>query len=133
MARSRIRFNYDAIGSEILRSDCMAAEMVARAQKVADLARSRAPVYSGSGRDPHRGRYKDSFRVLGTRAGGTKHDRAAGTVVNDAPEAVLVEFGSRAHDVKVRDRNGRERTIHVPAMEARHVLGSSMMAAGGDG
>lgn len=130
-SRSKISFSFDGIG-DMLRSDFMAAEMVRRAQKVADLARSRAPVYSGSGRDPHRGRYKDSFQVLGTRAGGRKKDRAAGMVVSDDPTAVFIEYGTQAHDTRIRDRNGRERTIHVPAMPARHVLGSSMMAAGDD-
>lgn len=130
--RSKISFSYDGIG-QLLRSDFMAAEMVRRAQKVADLARSRAPVYSGSGRDPHRGRYKDSFQVLGTRTGGGyRKNRAAGIVINNSPEAVFIEYGTQAHDTRIRDRNGRERTIHVPAMPARHVLGSSMMAAGDD-
>ena len=129
--RSKISISYQGVG-DMLRSDFMAAHMITRAQRVADMARSRAPVYSGSGRDPHRGRYKDSFRVLGTRAGGHNKDRAAGIVVNDSPEAVFVEYGSRAHEVKYRDRRGRERTVTVPTMEARHVLGSSMMAAGGD-
>lgn len=127
--RSKVSISYSGVG-DMLRSDFMAAEMVRRAQKVADLARSRAPVYSGSGRDPHRGRYKDSFQVLGTRAGGRKHDRAAGIVVSNDPTAVFIEYGTQAHDTRIRDRNGRERTIHVPAMPARHVLGSSMMAAG---
>src|ERR1700744_2458430 len=113
--RSKVSISYQGVG-DMLRSDFMAAHMISRAQKVADLARSRAPVYSGSGRDPHRGRYKDSFQVLGTRAGGRNRDRAAGIVTNDAPEAVYVEFGARAHESTIRGRDGRTRTIKVPEM-----------------
>lgn len=128
---SKFSASYEGIG-EMLRSDFMAAHMVARAQRVADFARGRAPVYSGTGSDPHRGRYKDSIRVLGTRAGGSKKNRAAGIVIADDPTAIFIEYGTKAHDVTYRDRQGRERTIHVPAMPARHILGEALMAAAGD-
>ena len=119
MAGSKISFSYDAIGSEILRAPWMVEHMKARAQRIKELAESRAPVYDGPGSDPHRGRYKASFRVESTDHGGFKHDRAAGVVINDAPETVFVEFGHRAHGA-------------IPAQEGQHVLGSSMMAAAGD-
>jgi hypothetical protein len=130
-SRSTIKFKYDGIGS-LLRSNGMADKMVARAKRIQELAESRAPVYSGTGRDPHRGRYKSSFRIESYVSGGYKKDRAAAVLVNDAPEAVFVEFGARAHDVTYRGKDGRTRTVKVPAMEARHILGSSMMAAGYD-
>jgi bacteriophage HK97-gp10 putative tail-component len=118
MAGSKMSFSYEGIG-ELLRSDMLREHMVARAKRIKALAESRAPVYSGAGPDPTRGSYKASFRVESTDHGGIKHDRAAATVVNDDPTAVFIEFGTRAH-------NG------IPAMPARHILGSSMMAATGD-
>lgn len=131
MAGSKISFSYTGIGA-MLRSAGMVEHMVARAQKIKDRAEADAPVYDGPGRDPHRGRYKDSFGVDGTARGGVRKDRAAGIVTNDAPEAVLVEFGARAHDVTVPDGKHGTRTIKVPDMPARHVLGGALSAAAGD-
>ena len=84
MASSRIWFDYDAIGSEILRSDWMVEHMRSRAERIDEAAEARAPVYSGPGRDEHRGRYKESFRVETTSHGGDRHDRAEATV-EDSP------------------------------------------------
>lgn len=132
MARSKISFDYDAIGDQILRSGWMRAHMEARAERVAETARGRAPVYSGPGRDPSRGSYKEAFKVESTTEGGIRHDRAAGIVTNDDPAAALIEFGARAHETTVPDGKGGTRTIKVPAMPARHVLRSSLDAAAGD-
>jgi HK97 gp10 family phage protein len=77
----------------------MIAAMAARAERVADRARSTAPVDEGG---PHPGRYRDAFSVSsGVRPkdqdpprAKIKHDRAYGRVSNDAPEARFVEFGT---------------------------------------
>lgn len=119
MAGSKISFSYEAIGSEILRAPWMVEHMKARAQRVMDLAQSRAPVYEGPGPDPTRGSYKESFRIESTDRGGIRHDRAEASVINDDAAAVFIEFGTAAHD-------------GVAAQPARHILGSSMMAAAGD-
>jgi Bacteriophage HK97-gp10, putative tail-component len=132
VARSKISFSYDAIGSEILRAPWMAEHMKQRAERIAEEARSRAPVYEGPGHDPSRGSYRDAFRVESTSHGGRKGDRAAGTVINDDEAAVFIEYGTREHTSTVRGRDGGERTVTVPAMPARHVLGAAMMAAAGD-
>lgn len=116
---SKMSFSYEAIGSQILRADWMVAHMEARAQKIKEMAESRAPVYDGSGPDPTRGSYKASFRVESTSRGGDRHNRAEATVVNDDPTAIFIEKGTRAHD-------------GIPAMPGRHILGSSLMAAAGD-
>ena len=119
MAASKISFSYDAIGSEVLRAPWMVEHMRARAERIKELAESRAPVYDGPGRDPHRGRYKDSFKVETTDHGGNRHDRGEATVIADSPEAIFVEKGARAYG-------------KIPARAGQHILGSSMMAAAGD-
>jgi HK97 gp10 family phage protein len=99
MAGSSMRFSYEGIG-EMLRSPWMEAHMLERANRMKDRAEAIAPVYKGAGTDKHRGRYKASFRTHSVRDGGWRHDRAAGILINDAPEAVFVEFGTshqRAH------------------------------------
>lgn len=92
---SKITFSYQGIGDEILRAGWMVAEMEARAQEVMAYAVATAPVYSGPYPDYHRGRYRNSFSVSSTAHGGYKGDRAAGIVTNNAPEALVVEFGNR--------------------------------------
>jgi hypothetical protein len=77
----------------------MQAEMRRRAELVKARAEASAPVDRTG---PHPGRYKQSFRVTsGVREGKTR--RAFGRVTNDAPEAILVEYGSR--------NNPRHRTL----------------------
>ena len=46
-----------------------------RAERIKEAAEARAPVYSGPGRDEHRGRYKESFSIETTSHGG---DRTTG-------------------------------------------------------
>lgn len=93
MGGSTYTSSYEGVG-EMLRSDFMQAEMGRRAQAVMDQAIATAPVYTGTGRDPHRGRYKDSFSMHTTDHGGWKGDRAAGVVTNSSEEAVFVEYSS---------------------------------------
>jgi len=92
--------SYKGIG-EMLCSDFMLAEMVRRAANVMAEAERTAPVYRGG---KHPGRYKRSFRVEGgvmrrrwTSENGErmKTRRARGRVLNDAPEALSVEYGTR--------------------------------------
>src|ERR1019366_8120997 len=55
MAGSKMSFSYDAIGSEILRADCMVEHMRARAQLMLTAAWDRAPVHTGADPGNHRG------------------------------------------------------------------------------
>jgi hypothetical protein len=132
VARSKISFSYDGIGA-MLRSAGMEQHMIDRAKRIMEAAQASAPVYSGPGPDPTRGSYKAAFRVESTLRGGRKNDRAAASVVNDDyPVAFFIEYGTREHTVTIRGRDGQERAVTVPAMAARHILGSAMMAAAGD-
>jgi hypothetical protein len=103
----------------MLRADFMVEEMGRRAQAVMDQAVATAPVYTGTGRDTHRGRYKDSFSVHTTDHGGWKGDRAAGIVTNDAPEAIYVEY-------KSEHRTGEG----VRVQPGHHTLLNALSAAG---
>lgn len=116
---SKMSFNYDAIGSQILRSNLMEAHMRDRAQRILLAAVDRAPVYDGPDRDEHRGRYRSSFRIESTKQGGDRKDRAEAKVVNDSPEAIWVEKGARAYE-------------GIPARPGQHILGQAMLAAEGD-
>jgi hypothetical protein len=84
--------SYPGIG-ELLSSTVMEKEMVRRARLIQQRAAETAPV-GDPVRDPHPGRYRDSFRIESGRDGGFKKDRAYGRVINDAPEAFYVEYGS---------------------------------------
>jgi bacteriophage HK97-gp10 putative tail-component len=117
VSQSRISFSFEAIGSEILRADFMVAEMEKRANRIKAEAEARAPVYDGPGRDPHRGRYKESIRVESTDHGGDRHDRAEARAVADSPEAIFVEKGARAYG-------------GIPARPGQHIMAQAMMAAG---
>jgi hypothetical protein len=99
-------FRLDVAGfGEFLCGPAMQAEMRRRAEKVKARAEATAPVDRNS---RHAGRYKRSFRVVsGVREGKTR--RAFGRVVNDAPEATLVEYGSR--------NNPRHRTLGRLSMQ----------------
>lgn len=93
--------DYKGIG-EMLNAPWMVAEMVRRAEKGKAFAETIAPVDQTG---PHPGRYKAAFRVEGKVGGGTRHNRAAGRLINDAPEAVFVEYGTAnnpAHHVLLR-------------------------------
>ena len=119
MAGSTYTGSYSGIG-EMLRADFMVEEMGRRAQAVMDQAVATAPVYAGREGDPHRGRYKGSFSMHTTDHGGWKGDRAAGIVTNDSPEAVFVEYGTRA---------GR---YHPEGQRGHHTLLNALRSAAGD-
>jgi hypothetical protein len=88
---AKYRQSYAGVG-ELLRSEMMYVEMIRRAHDIADEAERTAPTDPGSG---HTGRYKAGFVVDADRRGGFRGDRAVGRVVNDTPEAIIVEFGNR--------------------------------------
>ena len=82
--RAKFRGDYKGIG-KILRSKQMQKEMEARAEKVQTKAEGLAPQDSGT--------YRQSFRVeVGVREG--RKPRAVAKVVNDAPNAPYVEWGT---------------------------------------
>jgi hypothetical protein len=92
--------NYRGIG-EMLCSDWMVDEMHRRAERAKVLAEIIAPVDPDS---PHAGRYKASFHV----ESGVQHrktSRAYDRLINDAPEAFFVEYGTKnnpAHHVMMK-------------------------------
>jgi hypothetical protein len=100
MSLSTMSFDYEAVGSEILRSGFMMEHMHSRASRMKDYAEAIAPVYKGAN-DPHRGRYKESFNADEvTDHGGWHADRACAYLTNTSPEAFYVEYGTssqRAH------------------------------------
>jgi HK97 gp10 family phage protein len=83
--KPRFRPNRKGIG-QMLRSPQMEAAMRARAQRIKEKAQADAPVDSGT--------YAASFEVDSTREGGVHGDRAEARVINTAPHAVAVEFGT---------------------------------------
>lgn len=86
----RYEGSYSGIG-RMLCAPWMVDEMRRRASLVKSAAAASAPVYT---RGKHPGRYKAAFSVSADVRGGPK-PRARGRVVNDAPEAFIVEFGNR--------------------------------------
>ena len=96
MAKVTVELDYTAIGT-LLRTAEMEAEMVRRGEAVMANAIARAPV--GKPPDPHAGRYKESFRLehglAGLPGATVLGDRAWCMVINDAPEALFVEYGHR--------------------------------------
>jgi hypothetical protein len=96
---ARFTASYSGIG-QMLVADFMIEEMQARATRVLARCIETAPVYAGPFLDLHRGRYKASFRLdeQTIKVAGTGTRRALGRVINDAPEAFWVEFGTRNND-----------------------------------
>lgn len=98
MTDVHVEMDYTAIG-ELLRTPEMEAEMVRRGAAIMTAAIETAPVAKEG---THRGRYKESFRLDHGRAGlpgaTTLGDRAWCMVINDAPEALYVEFGHRGRE-----------------------------------
>lgn len=98
--------SYTGIG-EMLVAPFMIGDMQARANRVLARCIETAPVYGGPFLDLHTGRYKASFHlsndVIKVSGRGTR--RALGRVVNDAPEAFWVEFGTRNNDAHHTMRN----------------------------
>lgn len=118
------RLNSSALQAELARNAKVRAELKARAERVAQVAKSRAPVESG--------RYRDSIHV--------EQDSDGFRVVADDPKAELIEYGTRPHVIRARDAKvlawpGAQhpvREIHHPGTPAYHVLGNAADAAKGD-
>lgn len=89
---TKFRGSYSGIG-EMIRSPEMVKVMDRLANKIKDVAEETAPVGDPK-RDPHAGRYRDSFSVSSGANGGFKKNRAYGRVSNTAPEAFYVEYGT---------------------------------------
>jgi hypothetical protein len=90
--------DYEGLG-KLLRGTEMRAMLATKAEAVKVRAEAMAPVDKTG---PHPGRYKASFKVeTGIHEGKTR--RAYARVINTAPEAILVEYGSR--------NNPRHRTL----------------------
>lgn len=103
MARAGFNASYAGI-ADLLNAPFMVAEMRRRAERVAARAAATAPV-GNPATDRHAGRYKASFRVESGAGGGVNHDRAYGRVINDAPEAFYVEFGTSRQEARHTLRN----------------------------
>lgn len=85
-----VHINYEGMG-ELLRSVEMQAAMRTLAEGFMERAIATAPVAKSG---PHRGRYKASFRIeVGVQH--HKTSRAYAKVINDAPEAFYIEFGTK--------------------------------------
>ena len=88
-----VELSYQGLGL-MLNAPFMVAEMERRMSHARDLAEAIAPV-GDPAEDPHSGRYLASFHVEAHPYGGVHNDRAEGELINDAPEALFVEYGSR--------------------------------------
>ena len=99
---ARFRMKKRGVG-QLLKSRMIQADMLYRAERIADAAGGIAPV--GGPSDPHPGHYKSSFVVTTTARGGRRKDRATATVTNTAYYARWVEYGTErvpAHHVLLR-------------------------------
>jgi hypothetical protein len=85
----------------MLCSEEMQAHLRLRAEAVKTAAEAIAPVYE---QGPHPGRYKAAFSVeVGIKESSKATRRAVAKVVNDAPEARWVEYGT--------ENNPKHRTL----------------------
>lgn len=103
MMPAKFKMSKKGVG-QLLRSRMIQADMLARAERIEDVAVGIAPVYAGGwGATP--GHYKASFKVTTTARGGRRKDRATATVTNTAYYARWVEYGTEkvpAHHVLLR-------------------------------
>jgi hypothetical protein len=106
--------SYEGLG-QLLRSEEMKAEMLRRAEKVAEMARTIAPV--GPESDPHRGDYKAAIKASADVRRTQATERAEGRVEVDVPWAIFVEYGTL---------QGSATSKGSPA---QHILGRSLDAA----
>lgn len=86
-----VSLSYQGLGL-MLNAPFMVAEMERRMENAKALAESIAPV-GDPATDKHSGRYLASFHVESGDYGGVHDDRAWAELVNDAPEALYVEYG----------------------------------------
>lgn len=88
-----VELSYQKLGL-MLNEPWMVAEMARRMENAKEYAESIAPV-GDPAEDTHSGRYRDSFHVESGDYGGVHDDRAWAELVNDAPEALYVEYGNQ--------------------------------------
>lgn len=143
---SRYKASYSGIG-QLLRSDFIMADMVARAERVKALAEALAPVDTGSG---HPGRYKASFSVSASTSGrrgqfagpllpgqsrsslgGSRSRRARASVTNSAPESIWVEYGRGAYTAQRIGNDGKPYTVHIARMPAQRIMARALYGAAG--
>lgn len=92
---TKITANYEGM-RQLLQLPEMEAMCRERAELVRTEAIATAPVFETG---PHPGRYKDGFQeVTSGTDNGAEKPRAYARVVNDAPEALSVEFGTANND-----------------------------------
>lgn len=87
---TKIKPNFAGM-SELLRSDELRAMCLERAEAVKEFAEDIAPVDEHG---PHPGRYREAFHTESGTENGADEPRAYARVVNTAPEALSVEFGT---------------------------------------
>jgi len=103
MMPAKFKMSKKGVG-QLLKSRMIQADMLARAERIEDVAVGIAPVYAGAW-DTNRGHYKASFKVTTTNRGGRRKDRATATVTNTAYYARWVEYGTEkvpAHHIMLR-------------------------------
>lgn len=83
------RHDHRAFGEHVLNASWMEAAMRSRAERVMTKAIAIAPVDQTA-----QDHYRDHFSVDSGIHGGLNEDRAYGRVVNDHPNARLLEFGT---------------------------------------
>lgn len=101
-----VEIKYDGIGRMLTDKDFW-PPLERIAEKMKAIAVASAPVAREGG---HRGRYKKSFEVVrGQRV--SPHPRVFARLQNDAPEALAVEYGTRA----TRRKGPAHRTLRKAA------------------
>lgn len=88
------RQDYRGVG-EMLNAPWMEAAMRQLIEPAKPVAEGLAPVGKLSDGDQTPGSYKADFHIESGRCGGVHHDRAYGRLVNNDPNAFMVEFGNR--------------------------------------
>lgn len=112
---AKITGNYRGIG-ELLRLPEIEAVCRERAEAVMAVAEATAPVFESG---PHPGRYKGAFRVESGTDNGARKPRAFARVINSAPEALAVEFGTVNNDAHHTLRRALEAVLgRVKAVES---------------
>lgn len=108
------------------RSEGVYRELERRADRVIAVAEANSPVKTGE--------YRASFRKERTRVRG----KAAVTIKNIAPHALIVEYGSGPHIIEPKNKQALYwpgaahpvKRVHHPGTKAFHVLRNALRAAG---
>jgi hypothetical protein len=134
MASVKATFKANRAGiNAVARSEGIMRDLERRADLVIIEAERTAPVKTGQyafGVGGPGGFHKERFRAKGG-AGGVR-------VTATAPHALIVEVGSRAHDIEPRSKKalawpgGRHpvKRVHHPGTKAQHILRDALRAAG---